>query len=751
MNNRIKRTLVAGAMIALTLGGGEALFAQADTDTNSTTISYWQMNGLATLNENPITGVGILDLATNTGQGVLNGSASSSGVAAPVDNLWVSGQTLPGDMVFIGSVPPTSMFKPGHTPGLNSWDAGANMFDAGEVFFPPDVYGDELRVPSFTEEVYFKSDAESTTKQTLIWNHHNSAYAQLQINESADSNPDDAGSLLFWGWDGQNFPTVRITAAQNAGQRFDDGHWHYAAARFDATTMQMSLLVVNDDGSSFASSQILSAALNPGGGVGETIIANDELSSTPYNGQINQLRFSSAALPNDKLLAPVPDCFTPVIQALSQPTTNYLGDVAYFAVAAGGLNLSYQWRFNGTPVSGQTNTLYGVFPVESTNAGNYDVVVSAPCGLSVTSNPIQLTVISTIRPPVNLARWSMEAQISAPNNNGSPTFAGVADSDTNLGQGVFTTGSLDPAIDDLITFNGATGGVVVTNDVPPTSMFINGNTGGANSYLAASLDGVDGALFFPQDQYGDELDFQTSFSVEIFFKTISDQSAGGQMQLIAQGSDGSDTIRRYGIDLNEAAPGSITFGIIKGGNYQTVNLTGANYADGKWHYVLAQYDALNNQLNLSAGNQDGTSASAAAALPAGYGPLDQGNTGNTFIGRFNYPFNPPTDQPRNFTGMIDEVQVSSGLVTPATGQLGALATSTVVTPHITGISMSGSTMTITFTGASTDVPSAFTVVASSLVAGSYSPVTATVASTGTGSFQATIAMNGTTQFYRIRR
>jgi hypothetical protein len=131
--------------------------------------------------------------------------------------------------------------------------------------------------------------------------------------------------------------------------------------------------------------------------------------------------------------------------------------------------------------------------------------------------------------------------------------------------------------------------------------------------------------------------------------------------------------------------------------------------------------------------------------------LDQGNTGNTFIGRFNYPFNPPTDQPRNFTGMIDEVQVSSGLVTPATGQLGALATSTVVTPHITGISMSGSTMTITFTGASTDVPSAFTVVASSLVAGSYSPVTATVASTGTGSFQATIAMNGTTQFYRIRR
>jgi hypothetical protein len=645
------------------------------------------------------------------------------------------------------------MFNAGHTPGINSWDAGANMFDAGEVFFPPDVYGDELRVPSFTEEVYFKSDAESTAKQTLIWNHRNSAYAQLQINESADSDTNDIGSLLFWGWDGQNFPAVRITAAQNGGKRFDDGQWHYAAARFDAATSVMSLLVVNEDGTSFATSQTLSAALNPGGGVGDTIIANDELSSTPYNGQINQLRFSNAALPNSKLLAPVPDCFTPVIQALSQPITNYVGDLAYFAVAASGLNLSYQWRFNGSPVPGQTNTLYGVFPVQTTNAGNYDVIVSSPspCNLSVTSNPIQLSVIATVRPPVNVARWSMEGQISAPDNNGNPAFSGVADSDTNSGQGVFTTGSLAPAIDDLITFNSGTGGVVVTNDVPPAGMFINGNTGGTNSFLAASLNGVDGALFFPQDQYGDELDFQTAFSVEIFFKTIGDQSTAGQMELIAQGSDGSDTVRRYGMDLNEAAPGSITFGVIKGGNYQTVNLTDANYADGNWHYVLAQYDALGNQLNLSVGNQNGTSTAATAALPAGYGPLDLGNTGNTFIGRFNFPFNPPTDQPRNFMGMIDEVQVSSGLVTPSTGQLGALSVSTVVTPHITGVSVSGNTVTITFTGGSTDNASAFTLVASNSPNGTYSPVAATVTSTGIGSFQATIAETGNTQFYRIRR
>jgi len=57
---------------------------------------------------------------------------------------------------------------------------------------------------------------------------------------------------------------------------------------------------------------------------------------------------------------------------------------------------------------------------------------------------------------------------------------------------------------------------------------------------------------------------------------------------------------------------------------------------------------------------------------------------------------------RNFAGVIDEVQVSGGLVTPASGQLGFIAG--VVTPKITGISVSRGTVTITFAGSSAECP-----------------------------------------------
>ncbi|HWD18557.1 MAG TPA: LamG-like jellyroll fold domain-containing protein [Verrucomicrobiae bacterium] len=716
------------------------------------TIAYWQMNGTVNnLAENGLSGVGILDLATNVGQGVLNGSAADSGILPSVDNLFVNGPSLPDNIVFDGIVPPTSMFNAAYpyNPGQNSWDCGASADAAGQVYFPHDVYGDELSTPSFTEEIFFRATPQANvTKQTLIFNHQNSAYANLQLNESADSVPDDLGSLLFWSFDGANIITLRMTAVQNGGERFDDGAWHYAACRFDAATKVMSLLVVNEDGTSSAVTQTLANDLYPGANAGDTIIGNDGDSfQSVFYGLINQVRFSDVALPNQELLANVPECIPPTIAATSQPITNYVGDVAYVAVSAGGISPLYQWRFNGTNIAGATNSLYAVFPVEVTNGGNYDVVVSTACGLALTSAPIRLTVIPTVRPPVNIARWSMDAQINAPNNNGDPAFNGVADSDTNSGQGVFG-GPISPAIDDLITFNAASGGVAVTNDAPPTGMFINGNNGGVGSYYAAALNGVDGALFYPQDQYGDEFDFQTAFSIELFFKTLGNQSGAGKMELIAQGSDGGQTLR-YGVDVNEAAPGSVTFALQKNGNYQAVSLTNANYADGSWHYLLAQYDALGNQIILTVVDQNAVAHIADVTLPAGFGPLPSGNNGNAFIGRFNYAFNPPNDDPRTFLGMIDEIQISSGLVTPATGQLGLVPTT--VTPHITGITVSGGNVTVTFTGSPSDNASAFALVGSSTVNGNYANLSAAITSLGSGNFQAVIAQSGATEFYRVRR
>ncbi|HZT22170.1 MAG TPA: LamG-like jellyroll fold domain-containing protein [Verrucomicrobiae bacterium] len=174
---------------------------------------------------------------------------------------------------------------------------------------------------------------------------------------------------------------------------------------------------------------------------------------------------------------------------------------------------------------------------------------------------------------------------------------------------------------------------------------------------------MDGALFFPQDQYGDEMDFTGPFSIELFFKTDGNQSGAGVMQLTSQGTDTGQTFR-YGIDVNESAPGGIRFKIANSSLNQTnfVDLTGANYADGQWHYLLAVCDTLsgaNGQMRLTIANQDGSQAGATNYLPAGFLPLPTEDNGNLFIGRSTYPV---SVNPETFLGFIDEVQITSGVV-----------------------------------------------------------------------------------------
>ena len=302
--------------------------------------------------------------------------------------------------------------------------------------------------------------------------------------------------------------------------------------------------------------------------------------------------------------------------------------------------------------------MLSVTAVPATNV-SYNVVVSNAGG-SVTSTVAPLTV----RGPYPIAYWRMESQISAPNNAGIPTYAGVADADTNSGEGSYTTGTLPAAIDDLITFNGLPNGpVALSTNVAPSSMFVNGHSAGNYSYNAEAISNVDGALFFPQDQYGDEMDFTGPFTIELFFKSDGNRSGSGVMQLISQGSDTGETFR-YGVDLNESASGGIRFKAANSSLVQTnaVDLTGANYADGQWHYLLAVCDTLggsNGQLRVTIANQDGSEASATNNLPGGFLPLPAEDNGNLFLGRYSYPV---SATPCTFLGFIDEVQITSGVV-----------------------------------------------------------------------------------------
>ena len=72
-------------------------------------------------------------------------------------------------------------------------------------------------------------------------------------------------------------------------------------------------------------------------------------------------------------------------------------------------------------------------------------------------------------------------------------------------------------------------------------------------------------------------------------------------------------------------------------------------------------------------------------------------------------------------------------------------------PDITGISVSGGTVTIKFTGGASDPASAFTLLGSGTVNGAYSSAAGASITGSAGSYTATVPTNGAMQFYRIQR
>jgi hypothetical protein len=107
---------------------------------------------------------------------------------------------------------------------------------------------------------------------------------------------------------------------------------------------------------------------------------------TGNNPQVTQTRFGNY------------QCTVPSIT--SQPTgaTKNVGESVTFSVSADGTApLSYQWRKDGTDISGATGSSYTISPVATTDGGIYDVKITNSCG-SVTSNGATLGVEEPIIP-----------------------------------------------------------------------------------------------------------------------------------------------------------------------------------------------------------------------------------------------------------------------------------------------------------------------------------------------------------------
>lgn len=85
----------------------------------------------------------------------------------------------------------------------------------------------------------------------------------------------------------------------------------------------------------------------------------------------------------------------PVFMTQPQSQAVYQGqNVTFSASAIGTPNPTYQWQFNGSNISGATNSGYTITGVQTNNAGNYTVVASNNSG-SVTSAVAVLTVLTS--------------------------------------------------------------------------------------------------------------------------------------------------------------------------------------------------------------------------------------------------------------------------------------------------------------------------------------------------------------------
>jgi endonuclease/exonuclease/phosphatase family metal-dependent hydrolase len=173
----------------------------------------------------------------------------------------------------------------------------------------------------------------------------------------------------------------------------------------------------------------------------------------------------------------------PTISAQPQSQNTNLGATVTFSVGATGTPApNYQWRLNGNPIGGATNSSYLRTNVQPVDTGDYSVVVTNVAGSVVSSNAT-LTVNSGT--PSIIAQWNF--------NSASP--------DTNV-----ATGVTSPAIGSGTTalVGGATATFATGSGGDPASFGSDNSAWNTTSYPAATANNKTAGVQFNVSTAGKE-------------------------------------------------------------------------------------------------------------------------------------------------------------------------------------------------------------------------------------------------------
>ena len=168
--------------------------------------------------------------------------------------------------------------------------------------------------------------------------------------------------------------------------------------------------------------------------------------------------------------------FPPLIVSQPQPVTAIRDQSATFNVTAGGTPpFSYQWRFNGVSLAGQTNFSLVIFPVRTNDAGAYSVLVQNAAGTSASASALLSVLIPAT---VTQQPFSRTNKLTLASTNP------VAYNPTNA---TFTANAVGIG---ALTYQWKRNGVALSGANSPSYTVVNVTPADAGSYTVSVTDSV---------------------------------------------------------------------------------------------------------------------------------------------------------------------------------------------------------------------------------------------------------------------